>query len=525
MSMIGVKLNGRYEIREHIGEGSTATVYRALDTMLSRDVALKVLLPHVRETTRKRFFQEATAAAQLNHPNIMSIYDRGIDGERHFLVVEFVEGDPLTAYIPSAPEVVIELGSQIAVALHYAHEREIIHRDIKPANIMVTPEGQVKIMDLGLALPREAKRVTAPGMVIGTPAYISPEQAQGQELDRRTDIYSLGIVLYEMATGQLPFNADDITALLMQHVQQSPPPLRLVKSDLPTALEHIILKTLEKKPNRRFQTADALSGALRAVMPNSAPSDEATIPTKPDWAGRLQTDRLDPKNWRQASTQTIRIVLADDHALLRGTLANYLESNDNFVVLAEAGDGNAALNQTLAVMPDILILDLNMPGKGGLDILPEIRRQAPRVKVLVLTGRQDESYIVRALRAGAHGYILKSTDESELVDSIEKVLDGQIVLGKGVAEVVTGLLGVMPDSSKLTDVERDVLLHVAGGYSDSAIATKMDMPMTRIIELLASSMNKLNARDRNTAALTALRGGEIMLEDLHMLPPPPGDMA
>ncbi|MCA9886073.1 MAG: serine/threonine protein kinase, partial [Anaerolineae bacterium] len=242
--MIGKKLNQRYEIVAHIGEGATSVVYLGRDTLLGRDVAIKVLLPHVKEATRTRFFQEANSAAQLNHPNIMALYDRGKDFDRDYLVVEYIDGDSLAAYVPSVPELVVALGAQIARALHYAHEREIIHRDIKPANIKVTPHGQVKIMDLGLALPREAIRVTAPGMVIGTPAYISPEQAQGHELDQRTDIYSLGIVLYEMVTGQLPFNADDITALLLQHVQQPAPPPRLIKPNIPPALEHVILKTL-----------------------------------------------------------------------------------------------------------------------------------------------------------------------------------------------------------------------------------------------------------------------------------------
>ncbi|MFQ3674195.1 MAG: serine/threonine-protein kinase, partial [Aggregatilineales bacterium] len=207
-NLIGQKLNGRYEVRSYLGEGATSTVYKGLDTYLNREVALKVLLPHVRETTRKRFFQEAMAAAQLNHPNIMAIYDRQEDNDRSYLVIEYVDGEALTEYIPATPEMVVRLGAQIANALAYAHERDIIHRDIKPANIKVTPDGQIKIMDLGLALPREAMRVTAPGMVIGTPAYISPEQAQGLPLDRRTDIYSLGIVLFEMATGELPFNAE-----------------------------------------------------------------------------------------------------------------------------------------------------------------------------------------------------------------------------------------------------------------------------------------------------------------------------
>ena len=151
--MLGRKLRNRYQIIEHLGDGSTATVYKAIDERLGREVAIKLLLPQVRESTRKRFFMEATAAAQLNHPNIMAIHDIDEDNGRHFLVVEFVEGASLSHYVPSSPDLVVNLGRQIALALQYAHERQIIHRDIKPANIQVTPEGQIKLMDLGLALP------------------------------------------------------------------------------------------------------------------------------------------------------------------------------------------------------------------------------------------------------------------------------------------------------------------------------------------------------------------------------------
>src|SRR5215207_7945317 len=240
--MIGRTVHNRYQINELLGEGSTATVYKAQDTRLGREVALKVLLPHVRDTVRKRFFQEATAVAALNHPGIMAIYDIDETDDMNFLVIEYVEGETLGAFIPSTPQQVVDIGRQIAQALHYAHERQIIHCDIKPANIKVTSSGQVKIMDLGLALPRDAKRVTADGMIIGTPAYLSPEQAQGMTLDYRTDIYSLGIVLYEMAAGELPFLSDDIPALLLQHVKEPPPPIRSINPNVPVALEGVILK-------------------------------------------------------------------------------------------------------------------------------------------------------------------------------------------------------------------------------------------------------------------------------------------
>lgn len=513
--MIGRKLNQRYEIYELLGEGATSEVYRGIDTLLGREVALKILHPHVRDTTRKRFFQEAMAAAQLNHPNIMLIHDRGEDNGRDFLVVEYVRGKSLTDFIPTSPEMVIDLGSQIASALHYAHERHIIHRDIKPANIMVTPEGQVKIMDLGLALPREAQRVTAPGMVIGTPAYISPEQAKGKDLDRRTDIYSLGIVLYEMVTGQLPFNADDITALLLQHVQQPPPPPRLVIPQIPLALETVILKSLEKDRERRFQSAQAFADALRAVLPGRATSS-ATAPS----AAPTSSDESVVKDPDHVKTQKrgniIRVVMADDHTLLRRTLANYLETQDDIMVVAEAADGNEALAKTLEMQPDVLLLDLNMPGKGGLEALPDIRSKVPNTKVLVLTGRDDDLYIMRALRAGAHGYVLKSTDEQKLVESIRRVMEGDMILGKGIAEkVVGGMLG--SDQPRLSANEHDVLLHIAAGMEDDEIMKRLNLGMTQLIEINASILNKMGVRDRMAAALKAMRIGMILVEDVHDL--------
>ncbi|MCC6804079.1 MAG: protein kinase [Anaerolineae bacterium] len=496
--MIGQTLRNRYQVNELLGEGSTATVYKAQDKRLGREVALKVLLPHVRDTVRKRFFQEATAVATLNHPGIMAIYDIDEEDDMNFLVVEYVEGETLGAYIPATPQQVIDIGRQIAQALHYAHQRQIIHRDIKPANIKVTSSGQVKIMDLGLALPRDAKRVTADGMIIGTPAYLSPEQAQGMALDYRTDIYSLGIVLYEMATGQLPFLSDDIPALLLQHVKEPPTPPRQLNNEIPATLEGVILKALEKNPTRRFQSAGSMAQALGAALTGS---ETATQPTRV-----MHTDEHPP----------LRVALADDHAMLRKTLVNFLSEHEEFIVVGEAGDGVAALALTLDQQPDVLLLDLNMPVKGGLEVLPEIRAKAPDVKVLVLTGRDEEWYITQALKAGAHGYLLKSAAESDLIDGIRKVMQGTLVLGKGVAEkVVTGML--KPASSTLTENERMILLLIAGGYDNDQIAERLQLSLPLFIETLARAMDKMRAKDRHAAALQALRQGDILLDELHSL--------
>ncbi|HEX3050674.1 MAG TPA: protein kinase, partial [Aggregatilineaceae bacterium] len=296
--MIGKKLNDRYEVLELVGEGATAAVYKGLDTRLQRIIAIKVLLPYVDSTTRQRFQREALSAAKLNHPNIMAIYDVGGDETQPYLIVEYIEGRPLYSFIPSPPDAVAEFGRQICLALDYAHRQNLIHRDIKPANIHITPTGQVKIMDFGLAITGETKRLTATGRIIGTPAYLSPEQAQGLPLTSRTDMYSLGVVLYELVTGVLPFDADDIGVLLLQQVKKSPKPPSDLVPELPSSLERAILKALAKQPEARFETAGAMAAALAASLsPSATTSQSEQVVEEPV----------------QSKFGIIRVALADDH--------------------------------------------------------------------------------------------------------------------------------------------------------------------------------------------------------------------
>ncbi len=502
--MIGTTLRNRYLVESLLGHGSSASVLRAREQRLGRSVALKVLLPHVRDTVVRRFFQEASSAAQLNHPNIMHLYDVIEEDGLNMLVVEYVEGVPLSEFVPSPPQRAAEIARQIALALHYAHEPDIINRDVTPANIMVTPAGQVKLMDLGLALPREAKRVTAAGMIIGTPAYLSPEQAQAQPLDRRTDIYSLGVVLYELVTGNLPFSQDDIPALLLQHVREAPPPPRAFKPDLPPALEAIILKAMEKLPSRRFQTAKAMADALGEIIA-PAPAQGAAAGSADTW---VTGDAA-------RAVAMVRIVLADDHSMLRRSLANLLNEHPGFIVVGEAADGDQALASALEHQPDIILLDLNMPRRGGLDVLPELRSRVPSMRVLVLTGRDEEFYIMQALKLGAHGYMLKSADEADLISAIQRVASGNMMLGSGVAEKV--ISGALRDAPALTDSERRLMLLVAAGFDNEQIADRMQIDLADVIEGLATSMDKLDARDRYAAALTAVRRGFVPLEELQSL--------
>jgi DNA-binding NarL/FixJ family response regulator/tRNA A-37 threonylcarbamoyl transferase component Bud32 len=508
--MIGQKLGNRYEILELIGEGATATVYRGLDTRLQRTVAIKIMLSYADETTRKRFQREALAAARLNHPNIMAIYDVS-EGEdnRPYLVVEYIEGRPLFSYIPSSPEVVAGFGRQICLALDYAHRQQLIHRDIKPANIHITPGGQVKLMDFGLAITGESKRLTAMGRIIGTPAYLSPEQAQGLPLTFRTDIYSTGVVLYELVTGVLPFDADDIGVLLLQQVKMTPRPPTEIVPDLSPALESVILKALAKQPEARFETAGVMAEALSAAIHPSALTVGASVV-----AGRSEGAKESQATEAQYAASVVRVALADDHRILRTSLAMFLAGQDGIEVVGEADDGAQALEVVRQHHPDVLLLDLNMPGTSGLDILPQIRATWPDLKVLVLTGRDEDAYIVRALRSGAHGYVLKTINEDDLVQAVYDVVEGHLVLGHGVAErVVQGLMA--QDSSQLGDLDRMILIGIAAGLTNDQIAERLRIDPQLVSEQLVALIEQLGAKSRTDASLIALRRGLILLEDLH----------
>ncbi len=262
-------LGGRYRVEARIGSGGMAEVYRGVDTVLDRTVAIKILLPQFARDSNfvERFRREAQAAARLNHPNIVGIYDSGSDGETQFIVMEFIEGRTLADFLSAgghfSPVNTAEVTEKICEALAYAHVGGVIHRDIKPANIMVTRKGVVKVMDFGIARivagPETAPQTSA---VLGTAAYISPEQAQGQPVDGRSDIYSLGAVLYETLTGRPPFTGDSSVAIAYKQVNENPIPPSRVNADVPPALDAVVMRSLAKNPANRYQTADEFRADL-----------------------------------------------------------------------------------------------------------------------------------------------------------------------------------------------------------------------------------------------------------------------
>ena len=255
---------GRYEVIERAGVGGMAEVYRARDELLGREVAVKVLSDKFSRDHSfvERFRREAQSAANLNHPNIASIYDYGDDGGTYFIVMEYIDGKPLSDVIeaeaPLMPERAAEVASDVARALERAHASGLVHRDIKPGNIMMESNGQTKVTDFGIARALTADgeaTMTQTGMVIGTASYLSPEQAQGNPVDPRSDVYALGCVLYEMLTGSAPFTGDSPLSIAYKHVRENPEPPSHLNPDVSQELDAIVLKAMAKNPDNRFSSA------------------------------------------------------------------------------------------------------------------------------------------------------------------------------------------------------------------------------------------------------------------------------
>ncbi len=267
---------GRYDVVAEIGRGAMGVVYRAVDPMLERTVAVKTINmaidPGEMEHYEKRFTIEARAAGGLNHPNIVTIHDIGRSGDLAFMAMEFLEGRELKDLIASSELTVdraLEIAAQAADGLAYAHRHDVVHRDIKPANIMILSDGRVKIMDFGIARMRTAGVRTQTGVVLGSPRYLSPEQVLGKRSDGRADIFSLGVILYEMVAGQPPFNGIDVNSLMFQIVNFTPPPPSTVNTALPQMLNLILAKALAKTADERYASIAEFASDLRACCQQS----------------------------------------------------------------------------------------------------------------------------------------------------------------------------------------------------------------------------------------------------------------
>lgn len=273
--MTGKIIDGRYEIIEEIGRGGMAIVYRAKCLVLNRYVAIKVLRPEYRDDQEfiKRFKIEAQSAGSLSHPNIVSIYDVGNEDDIEYIVMEYVEGITLKQYLSTKGTLpwkeAVDYASQICAGLEHAHKKGIVHKDVKPENVIITKEGILKITDFGIAKALNQGTITTGGLTMGSVHYFSPEQARGGFTDAKTDLYSLGILLYEMVSGKLPFEGENAVSIAMQHIEKEPIHPSVFNPSLPRSLEAVVLKAMKKEQSERYQTATQMLIDLKKVYVGS----------------------------------------------------------------------------------------------------------------------------------------------------------------------------------------------------------------------------------------------------------------
>jgi len=287
--LVGKRISDRYKIKELIGGGGMSNVYLAHDMILNRDVAIKILRYDFtnEDELHRRFQREALSATSLTHPNIVSIYDVGDDGDLHYIVMEYVQGKTLKQYIqefaPISPARSVHIMKQLTSAIANAHENHIIHRDIKPQNILMDAEGNVKITDFGIAMTLSATSFTQTNSVLGTVHYLSPEQARGGTATNKSDIYALGIVLYELLTGELPFSGESAVSIALKHLQSETPSVRAFDATIPQSLENVVLKATAKDSSHRYSTVEEMQSDLETVLsPNRINEPKFVIPVDND---------------------------------------------------------------------------------------------------------------------------------------------------------------------------------------------------------------------------------------------------
>ncbi|MBL8150847.1 MAG: serine/threonine protein kinase [Blastocatellia bacterium] len=350
---LGITIDGKYLVEEMVGQGGMGNVYKAKHLQMDSTVAIKILHPHLisDQTSVERFRREARAARTVNHPNAIQVLDFGVSSDNTvYLVMEFLEGLSLRKVIdlekPMPADRVVKIMRQACDALDAAHNQNIIHRDLKPDNIIITgykaPTELVKVLDFSIAKLRMGEKggdLTQAGMVVGTPQYMSPEQAEGKELDSRSDLYSLGVMLYEMLTGQLPFKAATPVALVLKHIHAAPRPPRELVETLPQSIESVVLKALAKKREERQQSVLDLAAELEQALtvkdlPVTPPISGATTLESPRPPASTQTETKSTVN--TTPTTVPKPPVKVDVPIVQNTESENQPSSSNLIYIGAA---------------------------------------------------------------------------------------------------------------------------------------------------------------------------------------------
>jgi len=561
----------RYQLATWLGEGSMGVVYKAHDLMLDRDVAVKFLSPKYFSSSdaAARFLREARLVARLSHPNIMSIFDVGEDQGWQYLVFEYIPGSDLHMLMSKRAESwnttdVLPILKASLEALAYAHQQGVIHRDIKPENIMLTPQGQVKVTDFGLAFAHEEVRLTQGDGVVGTVLYMSPEMIQGKAIDPRTDLYSLGLVFYEVLTGEPPFAGEQFAQILSKVISTDPIPLHVRRPDIPLILESVITRLMMKEPDRRYASAQDVLNALygRSDDEMQAPSAEVVQPNaaadslgddseqqqalllyastedvvaaleseRRRMAGLLKNDVIEPLNLllSQASTyektlgtnQMAHMAVSVLSTLARQVLQQVRDLDENLQPMAL---------ETMGLEPALENLANQIRRTRGLQINLELvrlpDRLSARMELALFRLCQDYFDAIQTIGANRVQISLKRRDEAaefELTNNARAILDDRALTGvREWLEQLGGTWHAETESNRLlirfgltkpielTPRELDVIRLVAEGLSNKEIGQLLAISPRTVNFHLDNLFAKLDVRSRTEAAILAMRQGWI----------------
>jgi eukaryotic-like serine/threonine-protein kinase len=432
------QLLGSYRLIDRLGAGGMGEVWRAEDTRLLREVAIKILSERIANDPewKARFLREARTIAQMNHPNIATIYSIEQEAEKLFIVMELVEGESLATVLakgPLPPPEAVRIIRHVAEALAEAHEKGIVHRDVKPDNIIVGKRG-TKVLDFGIAKQlvstTDSPTLTQAGLIVGTPFYMSPEQALGRPVDARSDLFSLGVVLYEALAGRRPYEGESVTETMMNIIMQEPPDLSVVAPSLPASLSDVVNRALQKKPERRFGSAGEMIDALSRVdfkpgaktPPKPSKVDVPTVAMPSAAPPSPAPPSVAPPQPAMPPIPGQRALVADDDPVTRYLIANIL--NQRRIAFDEAANGADAVKSLKAHEYTIVFLDLLMPrvdGWGVIDFLRRSKTKPPRI--VIITGVKDQTLSV-ADRELVTGIIYKPLDPAEVDRLIQQTLSG-----------------------------------------------------------------------------------------------------
>jgi DNA-binding CsgD family transcriptional regulator len=551
------RLRDRYRLVKWLGQGKMGLVYLARDEMLARDVAVKFLLPEQMKAGERgaRFMREARTIAQLTHANIMTLYDVGHQAGWHYMVLEYIAGQDLRAYLTQAGGSLtvaeaVAITRHILVALAFAHKRGVIHRDIKPENIMVTSNGRIKVTDFGLALAQDELRLTQDGTLLGSILYIAPEIFEGQPADPRTDLYAVGILLYELLTGQPPFGGTGLTTLLAQILNTSVLPPSTQVDGLPAALDEFVVNLLAKAPDGRYTTAQAAITALDALIPKTATAVVAKVPDSspvPYIAAADVVTAVEAERQRLATLLTgdviepLNLLLAQATAYEQTLAANPTAHTAVSVLTALArqvwqqaydlaNNLHSAVLESLGLEPALETLASQISRAHGVQISLHLGRMSQRLPAHLelalfrLTQAATDravhqahaSHVTLTLRQQPEALLFRFVDNSTGTTSTAALdaarhqleqLGGRVSLTYRDTGLDLTIVFPLYDPDALTPREMEVLQLLAEGLSNKEIAQRLTISPRTVNFHLDNIYVKLGVNSRTEAAVIALRQG------------------